>query len=560
MKKCVYVMSLFFCLAGIDVAAMEKCKISKLEDSAWQQAFDGNRSQALKEFTKAAHAGSWQACRFLAHNYGQDPLLTDKKDDEKSQFFSTQADKVEGRSFLSEHDLKDQIKKLTSLTFAWRNSWYQQILDEINVENCSYFKQYPLPEDGILRFFSAMKKDISDSEKAQRRMQLFCQSIRSLQSVRLVGKVFEDLANEYHKPFNFSKDVKLNCALSHDLLMALEDVSPTLGLSEELNKAYDVLFSEYYHSYSCDRKNHIIIDSVIELFPHYVALDESSAVKALIDFLDVDLKSSWCGGIDRGFLKLLCLLPSQHLENYAKQGALKKSLVHFIEVSYKNPDLSERFNGTAFDSDVLARELLVNDNDTDFIDLIRFLDRADIQFYQKYETEISSALPSCLKKVPHKYCLLIPMAAKHDCPRLQTSAMESLVEYSSNPNENKYSEDIIKDLLDNVNFNEQEKKSLYQLMESVYQRTRYIKGLQFLWKHLADDETQRDFLESSILKYFCIEPVAVKSDKTCTCFSFFKRGLIRFLINLLGFLFSFKRRFVLLMKIKLFPVISLEKS
>jgi|GEM_PF-7091610 len=218
MKIDKYLISVYLLLLAVNIHGMNKESLKSLEKEAWEEAFNGDKAEALKKFTQAARAGSWQASKFLAHNYGKEPLI-DEKDDKKAQFFLSQAEghkKQRPNEYFSEFDLGSQIEKFKALQFARNNPWYKDVLDELNSSNSSYFKEYPLPEKSILRLFRKMKDDKVDKKKALERMRLLGQTMNLVQSKEATQEIFKQVNDGYHS-FSFSDDANTNYSLSKDM-------------------------------------------------------------------------------------------------------------------------------------------------------------------------------------------------------------------------------------------------------------------------------------------------------------------------------------------------------
>ncbi len=86
MKIDKHFIGIFVIFLAVNIQSMDKETLKSLEKEAWEEAFNGDKAEALKKFAQAARAGSWQASKFLAHNYGKEPLV-DEKDEKKSTIF-----------------------------------------------------------------------------------------------------------------------------------------------------------------------------------------------------------------------------------------------------------------------------------------------------------------------------------------------------------------------------------------------------------------------------------------------------------------------------------------
>ncbi len=524
----IHVLMVMMSFLTVGIQGMDTRALENLEETAWRQAFAGNSGAALEQFTVAADAGSWQAAKFLAYNYKTEPLV-DALDDEKAAVFDKKADTYKRNNpnkYFSDFDLQSKIKKLKVLQFARTHDWYQALLAELNRGQSEYSQSFPLPEDSLFSLFQRIANDKADDQQKQNRMQMLCHAMRQMRSERAIKDILAKMSHGY-SGVSFSDDGETHYKLTRELMGTLDGLAAEFNLSDDLKKAYEKTFSDFHGNYlglwrEVDKS--VIVSSMVELFPRYMALDRSGAVKMLAHFLEHDLKSSW--RVEDDFLRLLRLLPDEELTSYVPKIMKPKVLPNFIKALCENNDLAVQFDGTVLDRNAIVKNLFssYSGEKHESESLEGFFKHGGIDFYRDYEDEIMRVVPLFLKNSVHKYESLFPMATLRGCPRLQESVQRALIEASC-IQDSFWQEYILKNLFEISDFNQQEKTTLYERVNAVCQELKGIAGLQRLWLHLQNDAQQRDLLHNSVLHYFGLTHDALSVAEHVTFESFFNAAL-----------------------------------
>jgi hypothetical protein len=296
MKKTQYGMSAYLFCHAISCYGLESTNSKTLERQAWEKAFNGENSEAIKLFTNAARGGSLTACKFLAYNYSDEPLI-DAKNSDKALFFKEQAD-IYKRTYPHEHGAEDDlilnIKKLKAVQAGSNSPWYRKCLDAFT-QACISLGRYPGPEECALELFRSIRyAAVSDQEGALKKMDLLQEVLVSTPSKESVHAIFKEL-NDGYQGFYFSDKQEVNYQLSKALMNALEKSARRLDLLEDLKVSYRKLFTELYYDYNKPgrhSKQTLVINFLQELFPSYEAHDKEEAHKALFTFLQVRTKDA----------------------------------------------------------------------------------------------------------------------------------------------------------------------------------------------------------------------------------------------------------------------------
>ncbi len=508
--KIIKIVNYLFLLCLINSLHAVEINDTKALEIAWNHAFEGNNSLALGMFQQAAHQGSWQAAKFLAYNYRIEPLI-DEMNIKKSEEFSKLAQniKLKSNAYFSKYEVESQIQKLKALQFANKNSWFKQILEELNSSASKWMHVYPLPDDGILKLFERINSSQKVDENVRlKQLQLFQSSIKHIQSKDTLCAIFK-CQNSNHRVINSFSDEATNYLFAKQIVHSLHGEAIKYGLLDELRLTYRTSFSNFYGDWLgvFNRvEKALIVDSVLELFPFYAELDRPGACKSLTYFLDNSLGEY--GEINHNFLRLLRLLSNEEISAYISDTLKLDHLKDFVEALVKNPQEAQALKGTTLDIDDIISDLLKSNLEKAsfkaFKALEVFFQDAKSDLYQKHEQSIIAVLPNYAAEEVYNYRTFIILMTQRSCPRLQECAMKSYLQQTTRKDLYRV-EDIIEELLKSSLFNEMERDRIYKAMNSIYQEKRCVMGLQLLWMHLKDIPAYNDFLQQSVMQYFNIE-------------------------------------------------------
>lgn len=260
-------------------------------------------------------------------------------------------------------------------------------------------------------------------------------------------------------------------------------------------------------------------------FPNCMTQDKSQAL-TLINWaikLTKDSIGTQCdGGPHSDVLTLLKLLPGPDLEDSISSHELLKEPLRsrVLERLCTHPDDAQAFQGTSLDLDLWIQKLMAptdspsssagssgsNEHAANFSsDLQCFIRYGRPDFIKKYESSIMIFLPALIIEAPESYHSLIILMKQKELPLLQRSAQAALITASATKHNPFWKKSMIQGLLALDEYSNEERSILYQQMNTVYQETRDIEGLQYLWMHLQNNASQQALLQQSVAQYFGIQ-------------------------------------------------------